>query len=123
MPRGGARPGAGRKPKGNRAAVVLGMDGVRKPLIPVDVPDMADLSTGVHGEMLTPPTGLGEKEQAVWRAHAPLAITQGTLVPATMPGFREFCQLMVHQAELVARIETLGRTSAEADRLLRRWEK
>jgi hypothetical protein len=74
-------------------------------------------------DLAIPPADLSKKEKAAWHAHAPLAIEQGTLVPATVPGFRELCQCLVHQAELNARIQRIGRTSAEAERLLKWWQR
>lgn len=123
MSRGGKRPGAGRKPKDNRG-IVLSLAGERLASPPayqmVEVPSVP----GYEGHaLMMPPGGLTEAEQAAWVAHAPLALSQETLCAATVPGFRELCQLFVHQGELSARITHLGRTSAEADRLLKRWEK
>lgn len=124
MPRGGRRSGAGRKPKDARA-IVLGMDGARMANPPAyQVPETPGSTAPADpDDLVIPPADLGEKERSAWSTHAPLALAQDTLVPATVPGFREFCQLFVHQAEMSARIAHLGRTSAEADRLVKRWEK
>lgn len=123
MPRGGRRSGAGRKPKDSRA-IVLGMDGARMASPPAyQTVDVTTQHGRVDDALVLPPSDLPTAEQAAWKLHAPLALAQDTLVPATVPGFREFCQLYVHQAELSARIALLGRTSAEADRLVKRWEK
>lgn len=123
MPRGGKRAGAGRKPKDTKA-IVLSLQGERLASPPA-YPTVAKASSTVHdGHVLaTPPADLTAPEQDAWALLAPLALEQQTLVAATVPGFRELCQVFVHQAELWARITHIGRTSGEADRLLKRWEK
>jgi hypothetical protein len=95
MPRGGARPGAGRKPKSKPAAVVLGMDGQRR-----EVPQAAGLFEGEEPPQLTqpaellkvPPRDLSPDAKRCWRRIAPQAIEQRTLTPATVVGFRELCE-------------------------------
>lgn len=86
---GGARVGAGRKPKGERAAVVLGMDGSRlsgtQALPGVTAADA----------LLEPPKDLPREARLYWRRWAPLAIAQRTLVPEKVPGFGELCVLAV----------------------------
>src|SRR5438046_2675825 len=120
MARGGARPGAGRKPgPRRRKAVVLGMDGARKPgAFALPAPMTVEDADG----LCEPPADLQAEEQAVWRALAPHAVRERTLIPSKAPGFRQLCRQWVYCAALDVRIRHLGIVSAEADRLLRRLE-
>lgn len=117
MPRGGARVGAGRKPTRRRPAVVLGMDGNRRDLFatasapgepsPAAVPQQ-------ESELLQPPSDLTPAQQDLWRRWAPLAVEQRTLVPATVPGFRELCEQLALKQTLARRIGHLGAGSERA---------
>lgn len=125
---GGRRPGAGRKPGSGRQppkrGVVLGLNGARLEAgQEVDAgfltaPDPDDPST-----LLVPPRDLSPAEKRAWRTHAPLAIAERTLDAARVPGFKRLCRLVVNANEIHDRIVVLDRTTAEADRLMRRWEK
>lgn len=117
MGRGGARPGAGRKPK-PKDAVVIGMDGIRR-----EVPAVPVLSVEEQSALTAPPDGLTEKQQAFWRRWAPHAIEQGTLIPATVAGFRELATQYVIKEEMEAGLAILGVVNGDADRLLKRYEK
>lgn len=56
-----------------------------------------------------PGLGVALTSQAeFWRRYAPLAIDQRTLVPATVPGFRELCELAAFTEELAARLRKFG---------------
>lgn len=100
MPRGGARVGAGRKPKTSRTpkepARLVAIDGgkaAEPPAVSVE-----------------PPADLPKDEHEFWRAYAALAIAAGTLTPQTVGSFRLLCEL---DAEKRATKETLdkdGRT-------------
>ena len=123
MARGGARPGAGRKPGSKRWGKVVGIrerPSAMPPIPPLDAPvDDAD-------GLLSPPADLAPAEQAVWRELAPHAVRERTLTPSRVPGFRQLCRQWVYAAEIDAQIRTLGITSEQADRLLRhfdKWEK
>ena len=123
MARGGRRPGAGRKPK-DTSAIVLSLQGERMASPPAyERVERPFVPSGDGVALVTPPEDLSEAEQAAWRVHAPLALAQDTLVEATVPGFRELCQLIAQQKAFSARIAVLGLTSSDADRLLKRWEK
>jgi hypothetical protein len=76
---GGARVGAGRKPKRDPEFQVL--DG------------RAAFSSGP--DLTKPPADLAEAHQQVWRDWAPRAIDQLTLVVATVPAFLRLCDLEV----------------------------
>ncbi len=100
MPRGGARVGAGRKPKTPRkppkTGALVAFDGGR-------VGGDGETPPALSGE---PPETLPADEQAFWRAYAPLAIAAGTLTPQTAGSFRLLCEL---DAEKRATKETMDR--------------
>lgn len=118
MPRGGARVGAGRKP-GQKKVKVLGF---RNPNQPAWTPT-APSAPSVDAAVADPPADLGESAKVFWREWAPHAIEQGTLTEAQVAGFRELCEQLVVKRALWDRMETLGPASAEADRILKRYEK
>lgn len=124
MARGGARPGAGRKPGSKRWGKVVGIRDrpsamppvPPQPAAPIDDPD----------GLLEPPADLNAAEKDVWRELAPHAVRERTLTASRVPGFRQLCRQWVYAAEIDAKIRTLGITSEQADRLLRhfdKWEK
>jgi hypothetical protein len=82
MGHGGARSGAGRKPM-TKSAVVFDMDGTRRQDAAQSDRPALDLSA--------PPKDLRKAERAFWLVWAPRAIEQRTLVPSTVPGFRDLC--------------------------------
>jgi hypothetical protein len=75
---GGARVGAGKKPKAKTFAVLQG-----------DFTQGSDVS----GDLLVPPRDLPKEQHDFWRTHAPLAIERNTLTIATTPAFRLLCEL------------------------------
>lgn len=111
---GGARVGAGRKPRAERG-VVLGMDGLRKTV------DLAP--SGDDEALLTPPAGLTAAQARYWRLWAPLAIAQRTLTRETVPGFREACELAAMKEPLAKRIRRVGPERSEARELVRDYLK
>ena len=92
MPRGGRRPGSGRKPK---SATVLGIDGVRHAQWPAVVPDVAQ-----PVEQFGPPEGLIPEVLAVWRQQAPHAFEMRTLARATEVSFERYCRAVVLEQRL-----------------------
>ena len=80
---GGARVGAGRKPKARRLQAV-----------PVLVPSSEPL--------LTPPPALPTAQQDVWLKWAPLAIRRQTLIAENVPAFTLLCELEVRRAQIGA---------------------
>ena len=125
MPRGGSRPGAGRKPGSkNQTAVVIGMDGSRRPR--AEMPTPTDVPVPVQtGPLVEPPADLSEPEQAFWRQVAPLAVRQRTLTEAEVPGLRELCQVYVMKEQVAGRIARAkaGAATKAVDGLLRHYVK
>lgn len=120
MGHGGARPGAGRKPKVRPPGVVLGMDGRRLEIEPLR--DQPPPPAG-NPQLEIPPSELTREQRAFWRAAAPLAIDQGTLVPTTVIGFRELCKEYGHLEVLDRKIEKLGAASRNGEALLKTRQK
>jgi hypothetical protein len=111
MPRGGRRPGAGRKPGRPKGGVVLGMDGSRQvrgaelpPAVPVEV----------RAGLMEPPGDLVEAARVCWRAWAEFALSERTLTPATAAGFRHLCIQMAVVQALDDRIAVLGVATQDA---------
>lgn len=110
MPRGGARVGAGRKPKGTPR--VLGLDGL--PKWPSRVPLPPALAPEEKAELLQPPDDLPEHIRECWKELAPHAIEQRTLTPATEAGFVELCIRLSNVRAMDKRIAHLGIQSQDA---------
>ena len=70
-----------------------------------------------------PPSDLPAPQRAFWRLWAPHAIAQQTLVPSTVAGFRELCEQHAMKTSLAKKINRLGTCSADAERLLKHYEK
>lgn len=85
MPRGGPRPGSGRKPE-PKDGNVLAMPNRRAPALP------PALDEGEKQGLLVVPAELSAGAAVVWARWASLAIAEKTLTPATAAGFRQFCQ-------------------------------
>lgn len=114
---GGRRPGSGKKKevRAERAQVLRPAAFASLPDAPVGPPD------DPHG-LLVAPTELPEAERGVWLSVAPHALLERTLTVSRVAGFKLLCKRWVYCDELDARIRVLGITSAEADRLLKRFE-
>lgn len=115
MPRGGRRVGAGRKPN-KPMSVVRIQDWVF-------VPDVPAPSDAVASDLAQPPEGMREAEAEVWRALAPSAIAQQTLIAATTRGFRELCEQAVLKQQFADEIARIGAAHRDADGLLRHYTK
>lgn len=115
MGHGGARVGAGRKPK---KATVVSMSG--RPFVATLGPAPADAASS---PLATPPEGMREAEAAVWRELAPHAIAQMTLVPGTLRGFRELCEHVVMKQSIADTIAAAGPATSGMDALLRHYAK
>lgn len=88
MPRGGRRPGAGRKPKpktDNDLARVLAHPSAA-------IPTTNDLS---QVDEFDAPNDLGREERQVWIKQAPHAFRARTLTRATALAFERYCKLVV----------------------------
>jgi hypothetical protein len=122
MPRGGARPGAGRKPKGDkpvrdRTVRVLQMPYTVLP--PAWAPPPMDQAPETDSPLVAPRFDCYADEQSVWMALAPWAIAQGTLDEARIPGFRKLCHELFLAQTLKAELDRLGPSSAEGVRILK----
>lgn len=58
-----------------------------------------------------------------WRQWAPLAVDQRTLIPATVPGFSELCELASFKAEIAARLRKFGSQGKEGDARQKQYAK
>lgn len=122
MPRGGFRVGAGRKPRGDKG-VVIGMDGQRRPSVAASVALGPAPEDAAAHPLVTPPEGLPDGQQPIWRGLAPHAIAQATLVPATVRGFRELCELVLLKQQIADAIVAAGAATSGMDALLRHYTK
>jgi hypothetical protein len=107
MARGGARVGAGRKPKEKRTLTLVNSRRDPTPAPPRPPADVDD-------ELALPPTDLTPAERDVWRVWAPLALEAQTLTPATAVGFRELCTVAVLTHAIAESIE-LARAPGKKD--------
>lgn len=107
MPRGGRRPGAGRKPK----ARVLAMPGGYSPTAAQPGPPPTSNTAVVAPPTTNPvspaeefdaPDHLSAEERAVWLKQSPHAFRHGTLTRATAMAFERYCKVVVlerHEAQ------------------------
>lgn len=95
MPRGGARIGAGRKPKNKPDLTVI---------------DGGAAFSGEASSLLTPPASMPDDQRVFWIEYAPLAIGSRTLTPATVPNFKLLCELEAEKQATKATIDRDGRT-------------
>ena len=105
MPRGGARIGAGRKPKTMVARWLAGDAGKRGQRV-----ESAMVSAVLERVDLEPSPMLTEAEAAYWELWAPLALSAGTLTAATRPGLVLLCQVACRAARVWADVERDGTT-------------
>ena len=119
MARGGARVGAGRKPKAaSRSVVVDARSRFSETTLPPAPAVPADLES-----LVEPPEGMPETHAKLWRKLAPHAIAQQTLVTATRPGFAELVEQLVMKQQLADSIAQVGAAHPGADGLLRHYTK
>jgi hypothetical protein len=99
MPRGGRRPGAGRKPKSVREHAVTGDAGRRGKVL--QHPGVAPIETApVVVDEFDAPNDLMADERVVWVELAPHAFQARTLNKATALAFRMLCRDIVLEREL-----------------------
>lgn len=67
--------------------------------------------------------GVLPSEKDFWRRYAPAAIDQQTLVPATVHGFRELCELAAFKEEYAARLAKYGSDGKTGDQRMRMYTK
>jgi hypothetical protein len=84
MGRGGARPGAGRKPKIAR-------------LLPHPSSTLPTTNGPAEVEEFDAPDSLTREERNVWLKQAPHAFRNGTLTRASALAFERYCRLVVHE--------------------------
>jgi hypothetical protein len=125
MPRGGYRVGAGRKRTTKPPAVVLGIDRSGRQEIPAAVPSSVAAVAPAESviDLVAAPADLTERQQAFWRLYAGYAIEQGTLVPATVAGFRELCEQFALKQAIVEQIEKVKPHTKRAEVHLRTYVK
>jgi P27 family predicted phage terminase small subunit len=97
MAKGGARVGAGRKPKKDKPFGQAGVD-----------PAPSASSTPPDPALLEPPAHLTEDERAVWARLAPLSAANGMLTKETAPGLEHLCEVWVMYHRLRATLEAEG---------------
>lgn len=93
MPRGGARPGAGRKPKSALERAIDGNAGKRgtvlqHPSVPTAIAPVDEFDA---------PDSLTTDERLVWLRQAPFAFANRTLHKATAMAFERYCKLVVRE--------------------------
>lgn len=103
--------------------MVLTMEGARLEATPA-AEAVAAAATQVHAAdtlatIAEPPADMTEKQRAFWSRYAIEAINQGTLIPASVAGFRELCEQYAFKEDIAARIDKLRPTSKRAEALLR----
>ena len=98
MPKGGRRPGAGRKPKTALERAVTGNPGRRGRVLPG--PGAGAGPVVAASAPVPPPEDLTSEERAVWTALASHAQAARTLTPGTALGFRVLCRNVVLEQRL-----------------------
>lgn len=96
------------------------MDGQRRSGL--ELPE-APVQTPAAAEGLAEPPAyldLSDEAKTAWRALAPHALKERTLLESRTPGFGKLCQEWVYCAAFEKRIAEIGVTTSEADRLLKR---
>ena len=101
MPRGGARPGSGRK-KLTEAERWLGGNAGRLTDIPREKPKPLPV------RLMPAPDGLLPDEVKVWNQLAPHACAARTLTPGTADAFVALCRAMVLERELAVNTDERG---------------
>lgn len=102
MSHGGARPGAGRRPKNQQAKWLSGDAGKRGEGKQKPQPGPVQL--------IAAPVDLPAEQAAVWNELGPYACAQRTLVPDTVAAFRDLCEAIVLKRAMLARIAEDGMT-------------
>lgn len=98
MPRGGARIGAGRKPKTALEHELTGNPGHRARVL--EHPASGQVSVTAPCERFDPPVDMPSEERLVWDVLAPHAFDNRTLTRATEMSFRLLCRNMVIERAL-----------------------
>ena len=99
MPRGGRRPGAGRKLKDRGLAALHGSR--QRTVVRFPAPAVA-VSAGVPAAPVACPEPLDEEAAAVWERLAPHALAAQTLTDGTAQAFALLCRQVVLERKLAA---------------------
>lgn len=91
MPRGGRRPGAGRKPR-NRTPEP---EGLRLLTHPAAVSGIPTTNARSPIEEFDAPDSLTREEREIWLKQAPFAFANRTLTRATAMSFERYCRVVV----------------------------
>lgn len=109
MPRGGRRPGSGRKPKD---AALRALDGGRAShtakVLPGPAPNVPPVAPWLVVDEEHAPDDLTMDERRVWLKLAPLALEKGTLTPATMLAFSLLCRNVVLERRYATSVSDAG---------------
>src|SRR3954469_23242746 len=95
MPRGGARPGSGRKPKDKATAALHGSQRKSVVRFPSPAGQMLATAPSLATEAVACPEPLSEQAQAVWDRLAPFALAAQTLTAGTGTAFALLCRQIV----------------------------
>lgn len=101
MPRGGARPGSGRKPKDKAQAALHGSRRTSVVRFP-SAPQSPLTSAQVAPSAVECPSELADDARAVWTSLAPHALAAGTLTEGTAAAFALLCRQVVLEKALAA---------------------
>lgn len=101
MPRGGRRPGSGRKPKSALEKAVTGDPGHRGGRV-LTHPSGGQVPVAATIEECDAPDELTMDERRVWMRLAPYAIAAGTLQPEMSHAFSVLCQNVVRERVLAS---------------------
>lgn len=116
MPRGGRRPGAGRKPKSAKQHFLTGNAGKRGlELVPKTRDELEAGEPETAPPVLVMPEDLlaQEGERAYWTRYAPQAVAAGTLTVQTVGGFVMLCQVAARADRMWEDIEREGLTYSD----------
>ena len=110
MPRGGRRPGSGRKPK---AAALRAIDGgaahrSEAYAFVLPVPPSTNSSQAPPVDEFEAPDSLNPEERKVWLRQSPFAFKARTLTPATALSFERYCRMAVMEAAMMLDPDTAG---------------
>lgn len=100
MPRGGARPGAGR-PRKDAAAAKLHGTRPRSSVVQFPGTSSEEIAhAAVPTDEVAMPPGLPPQAKTVWKRQAPFASAAGMLTPATAMAFGMYCRAVVIERRL-----------------------
>lgn len=117
---GGARVGAGRKPKSDAERAITGNPGRRGRLL--EHPSAGQVPQLAPVDEFDAPDELTTDERNVWLKFAPMAFANGTLTRASAHGFVLLCQNVVLERAYRKSVAECGRTEhREAEKRVKGW--